>query len=325
MPFFSIIVPVYKVEKYLKQCVESVLAQSYANYELILVDDGSPDQCPEICDEFALMDQRVRVIHKENGGASTARNVGLDVAIGEYILFLDSDDFWDDEAALSKIFQALNKKAIDILIIGKKKYYPQDGIINNVCVPKWDKTGCPASYREKIAYLMKNNIFVAAAWDKVVRKELIDAGKLRFVAGQVGEDIEWCINLLKCNPSIDLLDMSFYVYRQQNDSSVSSNIKRKNLVDIGNIIKNYVPDKMDMSDCAIYLRNFLAVEYVLLLAITMRVSSHQIKDLLCDMREFWYLLDYNWYPYVKKVSCVKWLGFDVIRALLGVYLKLKRG
>lgn len=93
MPEVSIIVPVYNVEKYLKQCIDSILAQTFGDFELILVDDGSPDKCPEICDEYAKKDGRVKVIHKENGGLSSARNAGMKLACGEYILFCDSDDY----------------------------------------------------------------------------------------------------------------------------------------------------------------------------------------------------------------------------------------
>ena len=89
----SVIVPVYNVEKYINRCIESVLAQTYRNFELILVDDGSPDNCGAICDDYASKDRRIRVIHKENGGVSSARNAGLDSAGGDYILFVDSDDY----------------------------------------------------------------------------------------------------------------------------------------------------------------------------------------------------------------------------------------
>lgn len=93
MPTISVIVPVYNVEPYLRQCVDSILGQTFRDFELILVDDGSPDGCPAICDEYAKMDSRVKVIHKENGGLSSARNAGLDVAKGKYIAFVDSDDW----------------------------------------------------------------------------------------------------------------------------------------------------------------------------------------------------------------------------------------
>lgn len=88
----SIIVPVYKVEKYLRRCIQSIICQTYSNIEIILVDDGSPDRCPEICDEYASKDERIKVIHQENKGVSAARNAGLDAAKGEYVAFVDSDD-----------------------------------------------------------------------------------------------------------------------------------------------------------------------------------------------------------------------------------------
>ena len=93
MPKISVIVPVYKVEKYLDRCVKSIIGQTYPDFELILVDDGSPDKCPQMCDEWAKKDKRIRVLHKENGGLSSARNAGLRVARGEYVHFIDSDDW----------------------------------------------------------------------------------------------------------------------------------------------------------------------------------------------------------------------------------------
>ena len=103
MLLFSIIVPVYKAEKYISECVDSVLAQTFEDFELILADDGSPDRCPEICDEYAKKDSRIKVIHKENGGASSARNSGIDAACGEYIIFLDSDDYWEENYTLQRL------------------------------------------------------------------------------------------------------------------------------------------------------------------------------------------------------------------------------
>lgn len=100
---FSFIVPIYKVEQYLSLCIESILAQTYKDFEIILVDDGSPDNSPLLCDEWATKDSRISVIHKQNGGLSSARNEGLKKAQGNYIIFLDSDDWWCDNAALERI------------------------------------------------------------------------------------------------------------------------------------------------------------------------------------------------------------------------------
>ena len=113
-PTFSIIIPVYKVEKYLIQCLESVKNQTYCNYEVILIDDGSPDKCPIICDEFAESEPRCKVIHQQNKGLSGARNAGLKVAIGKFVYFLDSDDTIADNA-LEKIHYIFENKDVDIV------------------------------------------------------------------------------------------------------------------------------------------------------------------------------------------------------------------
>ena len=97
MPTISVIVPVYKVEPYIRKCVDSILGQTFSDIQVILVDDGSPDQCGKICDEYAKQDNRVEVIHKENGGLSDARNAGIPYAKGEYIIFLDSDDYIEND------------------------------------------------------------------------------------------------------------------------------------------------------------------------------------------------------------------------------------
>ena len=139
-PLVSIIVPVYKVEPYLHRCVESILAQTYSHWELILVDDGSPDNCPEICDKYALQEERIKVIHKTNGGLSDARNHGLEIATGDYILFVDSDDYIHHNMVKTMMYCALSNDA-DIVqcthIRGVEEHFPnikedgKVGIYNN--------------------------------------------------------------------------------------------------------------------------------------------------------------------------------------------------
>ena len=99
----SFILPVYNVEKYLYECVESILAQTYCDFEILLVDDGSPDNCPALCDEWARVDNRIKALHKPNGGLSDARNYGLDHAQGDYVIFVDSDDFWVNKDCLENL------------------------------------------------------------------------------------------------------------------------------------------------------------------------------------------------------------------------------
>jgi len=130
MPKISVIVPVYNVEKYLAKCIDSILAQTFTDFECILINDGSPDNSPAICDEYAKKDERMKVIHKENGGVSSARNTGLDIAQGEWITFADSDD-WVDENYLELMYSNAIKNNCDLSICGFKSV-DEKGNINAV-------------------------------------------------------------------------------------------------------------------------------------------------------------------------------------------------
>lgn len=139
-PTVSIIVPVYKVEKFLRECVDSVLSQTFTDFELILVDDGSPDGCPSICDEYAASDTRVISLHKQNCGLSSARNYGMDRAKGKWIIFLDSDDLWGQPDGLRKLVEYAEYYDLDILRFeyqaideeGNKTYPPRPTAKKNI-------------------------------------------------------------------------------------------------------------------------------------------------------------------------------------------------
>ena len=127
-PLISIIIPVYKVEPYLRKCLDSVVQQTYRNLEIILVDDGSPDSCGAICDEYATKDERITVIHQENKGLSAARNAGLDIATGDYIQFVDSDD-WIEPDALATVLSIAEDHHVDIVCFGFNKHLPSGEIL----------------------------------------------------------------------------------------------------------------------------------------------------------------------------------------------------
>ena len=129
MPKVSIIVPVYKAEAYLHRCVDSILAQTFTDFELLLIDDGSPDRSGEICDEYAQKDSRIRVIHKENGGVSSARQRGLDEAVGEYTIHVDSDD-WVEPNMLEELYKKAKQDDADIVICD---YFNNIGTKQTIC------------------------------------------------------------------------------------------------------------------------------------------------------------------------------------------------
>ena len=198
----SIITPVYKVEKYIHRCVDSVLNQSYIDFELILVDDGSPDNCPAICDEYAKKDSRIKVIHKDNGGSSDARNYGLDICSGDYITFLDSDDFW-------------HKDYLKIMLDYLQKY---NADIVQCCFEKG--TGeffLQTTSKNKIKILnkyeaLKDYSYKVIPWSKLYKKDII--GNIRFPIGIICEDDATYYKFVyNANKIAIISDILYYYYQ----------------------------------------------------------------------------------------------------------------
>lgn len=322
IPAFSIIVPVYKTKAYLNECVASVLAQSFRNFELILVDDGSPDECPQICDSYAQQDHRIRVIHKSNGGLSSARNAGLDVANGEYVLFLDSDDFWKHTNLLSSIADRIKLTQADVIIFGIEHFDTNE----QTFYPAWQKCygGYDSSSKRNLDELMKHNIFVACACDKAIKRAMIEKRGLRFKLYQLSEDIEWNALLIKEGISnIAYLPDVCYAYRKGVNSSITANISIKNLLDIVDIIDRYaVPAPED--ERSNLLNHYLANQYVLCLTLSMYAEGKELKQLLETLKNYWWLTKYSKYPYVKSVARIRALGFSICRYALMLYKILFR-
>ncbi|MCI7766514.1 MAG: glycosyltransferase [Oscillospiraceae bacterium] len=172
----SIIIPVFRVEKYLPRCIESVMAQTYKNIEIILVDDGSPDSSGRICDEYAAKDPRIRVIHKDNGGVSSARNAGLDIAEGKYICFVDSDDYIHENYA-RRLYSAVSEKNADIASCGFFRY--ADGVML-----KKQKHQYPdaVEYNSSQHFydLFCNDFRASVPWNKIYRSDIIRENKIKF-------------------------------------------------------------------------------------------------------------------------------------------------
>ena len=230
-PFFSIIVPVYNVEKYLPQCVESILRQTYENFEVILVDDGAKDRSGEICDEFAEEDGRVRVIHKQNGGLSSARNAGIREAQGKYILFLDSDDYWSNNTMLMQLSSHLDGK--EVLAVWKYCRCEEEGTFCN--------DGEKASVKEYVLsrdykVLIGKGILFASAWYEAIPRAWFLNHDLFFEEGVVSEDIEWLGRVLECTTNIIYLESAFNVYRIR-QGSISNSISIKTVSDISKHIE----------------------------------------------------------------------------------------
>ena len=178
MPTISVIIPVYNVEKYIKKCVDSVLGQTYADLEIFLVDDGSPDNCPAICDKYAEKDSRVKVIHKPNGGLSDARNAALDVMTGQYVTFVDSDDFIAPDA-IETLYAALLRHNADIAV-GNMKGVNEAGEISDFYTPAAEETVLTG---EEILSTLNQ----PCAQNRLYKKDIF--AELRYPKGRLYEDV----------------------------------------------------------------------------------------------------------------------------------------
>lgn len=213
----SVVIPVYNVQLYLHQCVDSVLGQTYKNLEVILVDDGSTDGCPAICDEYARMDSRVRVIHQANGGLSAARNTGIEHITGEYVMFLDGDDFWDDSKAVAGLVDRVKLTNVDVLNFSLKKYEEK----NSRKVSYFSNSATmPVQYKEKnkqLDFISRRGVYISSACTKMIRRAII-SDELLFERDAFSEDVVWSIRLLQIAGTMDYVDLEFYCYRQRASS-----------------------------------------------------------------------------------------------------------
>lgn len=219
----SVIVPVYNAECYIVDCVESILAQSYKEFELLLIDDGSQDKSGMICDAYADKDQRVKVIHKENGGVSSARNLGLSIATGEYVTFVDSDD-WIDQEFLTKGFLACQADNLDMYLAGFARVYP-NGRIHESCICESVEGYSDKLTEKSYTELLMNN-YSAHTAGKLIRREVIQNSTFESQYSW-GEDINYVYSLLNQHLKIKAVKDRVYYYRVGHSSLVSSITYRK--------------------------------------------------------------------------------------------------
>ncbi len=209
-PFFSIIIPVYRVEDFIDKCVNSVIAQSDTDWELLLVDDGSPDNSPVLCDCWAQKDSRIRVFHKSNGGVSSARNIGLDNIRGSWIMFLDSDDSITSDC-LSKCREEIEKYNLDVLQFYMKKIFPDGRVVRH---NRSETLVC-----DKEQYILSGHMS-GCAWAGVYKSSSIIINKIRFNEKlHYLEDAFFVCEVLNCSSRIKRISNDFYEYYQNSNGS----------------------------------------------------------------------------------------------------------
>ena len=239
MDMIDIIIPVYNVEKYLKKCINSVLHQTYKNYQIILIDDGSTDSSGKICDEYANRFAQITVKHQPNGGLSAARNTGLSMSSSQYIMFIDSDD-WIEPNTLEILFQKLTQNKADIVCCG---FFFQFENYQKT----WHKNTSDKNYiynsQEAIKTFFLRKKIGAAAWGKLYNRKLFE--NVSYPVGEIHEDIAIIIQLLSKASTIIYCPIPLWHYRQQ-EGSLSRNIYSKknyvlynHLISLSSILKKY--------------------------------------------------------------------------------------
>jgi glycosyltransferase involved in cell wall biosynthesis len=222
MKKISVIVPIYKVENYLNTCVESIISQSYTDLEIILVDDGSPDNCPQMCDDWAVKDSRIKVVHKENGGLSDARNAGLAVATGEYISFVDSDD-WIEPDFLQVLLRAMDATGAGIADCATR-LVSEDGKELSVRGVSEDETLDTVT---ALVRLVNEDRVYQTVWNKLYRREVI--GGILFEKGKYNEDDYFTYQVFDRAEKVAIVAKPMYNYLQRSGSIMGVGFSLKRL------------------------------------------------------------------------------------------------
>lgn len=230
----SIIVPVYKVEKYLERCLISILNQSYRNLEIILVDDGSPDMCGQICDDMASLDNRIKVYHKENGGISDARNYGVERANGEYIGFVDSDDYIH-ECMYEELYKAIKKSSTLIAECGLTRIYKNKERPHYIGEDYFLVINRQGYLKE----FLENKRVYGSVWCKLIHKDI--AKRIKFPTGKIYEDAFYNLELIKHVDSYTLISGNYYYYYMREGSITTKPFSPRNMdyIEIIEKIRDY--------------------------------------------------------------------------------------
>lgn len=319
----SFILPIYNVEAYLRECVDSLTCQTFKDFEIILVDDGSPDGCPALCDQLATEDNRIKVLHKPNGGLSDARNAGLKVASGDYVIFVDSDDKWIGENSLEKLIELIKTyPECQFYGFNCQYFYPATNTYS-----KWvayaENILTPINGSSAMCALVESGTLPMSSCMKVINRQWITNLQITFKVGQLSEDIPWFINLLdKCEVCVFVNDY-IYAYRQNREGSITASGGERsfnNLLDIVKTELELLDSRTFSIDAKNALLSFLGYEVSILMAETCRLPQEKQSTAREELKQLCWLLRYTQNPKVRLVNRVYSLfGYAITERVLKVY------
>lgn len=324
--YFSIIVPVYNVKNYLQEAVDSILNQTYKGYEIILVDDGSDDGSEVLCDEISKSISRVKAIHQQSQGASQARNNGMKIASGKYLLFLDSDDLWLDREYLNKLKDKINIYAEPDLVV--LSHYTEIDITGKYLAEKSSGINTEQinrlPYDEALSSLVRSNYFPISPWAKVIKRDVVYKYKLFFEPGLRSEDIDWSFKVFDVCKTVFFWNEKNYAYRIRGNST-SHYLTEKTYSDLLFIIvkwsKIFKKDKNNIRKTA--MLGILSYEYFILIGI--RAILKDFKKHQKELKELWWLSQYSYSR--KTILCrmlIQILGIRLGAFIIAKYIERKR-
>ncbi|WP_296029137.1 glycosyltransferase family 2 protein [uncultured Treponema sp.] len=309
----SVIIPVYNVEKYLSRCVDSVLNQTYKDFELILVDDGSLDNSPVICDGYKKKDSRVKVMHKENGGLSSARNAGLEICKGDYIFFIDSDDWLTDEKVLEEFISKAETENADFVY----------SFMNTATDKIQKEIRMSQRFKDNDKLFFLSNPYLFSACNKLYKNTLLQF--LQFVPGRVNEDVD-VIPLVFCSANkVSRLDKHTYNYYQNQESITRQSFSEKRFdmfKSVAHVYKNFIGTKKEKT---VFYENLFGFQiFSVYISILKNTSGNKRKTYLVD---FCKLLKENNFGCFWKYSFLCFLHNESFskcykKIIAWIYLKL---
>lgn len=325
MPFLSVIIPVYNAEKYLSRCFDSIITQTFKDYEVIIIDDGSTDQSPEICDRYAIKDDRFRVFHVKNGGPSKARNTGFLKSEGEYIYCIDNDDYISGEHYFQIIYDSLKKNPVEILQMGASYYRESADCIVKVLdyIELEDLEINKPSHT--IYSLISKRKYETSCWTKVIKKDFLIDNDYFFDEELVVEDLDWNMNFLRGIKTYNVLNCSSYMHVFRDGSIAASHGKQsyKNCMDqivTINRWANYYQTYTENKELKTAALSFLCYQMFITMGRSVKLDKAYQKTVKNELKRMKYLTNYA-IEKSQKVLCFvyKILGYQIVSKVLGYY------
>lgn len=312
LPKVSIIVPIYNVEKYLDRCMDSLLNQTLKDIEIIMVDDGSPDRCPQMCDEYAKQDGRIRVIHKKNAGLGYARNSGLEVATGEYVAFVDSDDYVDT-SMYEKLYNQAKASKSDAVFCGLRREYAGPKYVNRQEVAEVtyfegeDVKNLCLDFIASAPGVKQERKYEMSVWHSVYSFNVINQNDIRFLSERdvVSEDLPFQVDFFKVAVKVCFIPDLLYIYCMNNSNSLTATFKFEKFY--GEIrLFHHLKDVMKQWDPLSYRSKRFLIGYMRSMAICIAITRLSIHEKLALYKkmvndDIWKEIDYK-YQYLPTYA-----------------------